>query len=98
MQPLPQTVAISEIVKRRDDVMSMMENGPVVLMARSKPRAVMVDPNEWDRIAIRLSKMEGLLQAMEIASKDEPTIGFDELCAELSLDPKQLITSATTGD
>ncbi len=58
MQPLPQSAPISDMHKRMDATLDLMDNGPVILMARSKPRAVMIAPDEWDKIANRMQFLE----------------------------------------
>ncbi|HMN30196.1 MAG TPA: type II toxin-antitoxin system Phd/YefM family antitoxin [Caldilineaceae bacterium] len=49
--PLPQTAPISDLRNRQDEILTMTENGPVVLMSRSKPAAVLLSPAYWDAIA-----------------------------------------------
>lgn len=58
METLQQTAPISDLRKNQEAVLSLMENGPVILMARSRPKAVMVDPEEWNQIAKRLQFLE----------------------------------------
>ena len=66
MQTLQQTAPISDMRKDQDAVLSMMANGPVILMARSRPKAVIVDPDEWNAIAQRLKMLETLNEARRI--------------------------------
>ena len=39
----------------------MMDSAPVILMNRATPRAVLVNPDEWNAAAQRLSYLEELL-------------------------------------
>lgn len=40
---------------RQDEILTMTENGPVILLSRSKPAAVLLSPAYWDAIARRLT-------------------------------------------
>jgi prevent-host-death family protein len=53
--PLPQTAPISDMRNRQDEILTMSESGPVVLMSRSKPAAVLLSPAYWDAIASALA-------------------------------------------
>ncbi len=48
---LPQTAPISDMRNRQNELLDMTENGPVVLLSRSKPAAVLLSPSQWDAIA-----------------------------------------------
>ena len=55
---LPQTAPISDMRNRQNVLLRMAEKGPVVLMSRSKPAAVLLSPAQWDAIADALAKSE----------------------------------------
>ncbi len=61
MQVLQQTAPISDMHKRQDSVIALMETGPVVLMARSRPKAVLVSPEVWNATAERLAYLEDIV-------------------------------------
>lgn len=52
---LPQTAPISDMRNRQNVLLRMAENGPVVLMSRSRPAAVLLSPAQWDAIADALA-------------------------------------------
>ena len=55
---LPQTEVISNLKNRYAQVLVKLAQGPVVLMQRSKPTAVLVSVTEWDRASKRLAELE----------------------------------------
>ena len=52
---LPQTAPISDMRNRQNELLRMAEDGPVVLLSRSKPAAVLLSPVQWDAIAEALA-------------------------------------------
>ncbi len=89
MQKLQQTAPISDMRKDQDAVLSMMENGPVVLMSRSRPKAVIVDPDEWNAIAQRLKMLETINEARRteaIANEQGTWIPWEETKARMKAD------------
>ena len=63
MNPLPQTVPISHLRQRQDEILAMTEVGPVLLLSRSEPAAVLLSPSEWDALAAQLDELQGFKQA-----------------------------------
>ena len=51
MHELYQTIPAGDLKAHTAAAFEMMENGPVVVMSRATPKAVMVAPNEWDATA-----------------------------------------------
>ena len=56
MQAVPQITPLSDLRDRQQDVLSMMDNAPVILAEESKPRAVLVSVEQWNRIAREVQK------------------------------------------
>ncbi|MFN8493356.1 MAG: type II toxin-antitoxin system prevent-host-death family antitoxin [Caldilineaceae bacterium] len=52
---LPQTAPISDMRNRQNELLHMAENGPVILLSRSKPAAVLLSPAQWDALANALA-------------------------------------------
>ncbi len=96
MNQLYPTFPSGELRSSAHRAFEMSDNGPVVIMNRATPRAIMISPEMWNQTAARLSELEGLIQAMEIASRSDDTVDFEELCKDLGFDPKRLATSPTT--
>ena len=57
---LPQTAPISDLRKRQDEVLAMADDGPVILMSRSEPTAVVLSPDKWNELADQLERLEAL--------------------------------------
>jgi prevent-host-death family protein len=55
---LPQTEVISNLKNHYEQVLTKLAQGPVVLLQRSKPTAVLVSVAEWDRASKRLAELE----------------------------------------
>lgn len=47
----PQMVPISDMRNRQNELLTMTESGPVMLLSRSKLAAILVSPTQWDAIA-----------------------------------------------
>ena len=58
MLVLPQMEVISNLKNRPTQVLAKIRRGPVVLMQRSKPAAVLVSVVEWERTSQRLAELE----------------------------------------
>ncbi|MCB0129071.1 MAG: type II toxin-antitoxin system Phd/YefM family antitoxin [Caldilineaceae bacterium] len=89
MQKLQQTAPISDMRKDQESVLSMMEQGPVVLMARSRPKAVIVDPDEWNAIAQRLQMLETINEARRleaIANEQASWVPWEKTKARMTAD------------
>jgi|GEM_PF-796777 len=74
---VPQTVSMNDIKNRTTFVTKKFSAGPVVLMNRATPQAVLVAPQQWNAILDRLDEMQDAiltLQAeLEIATGQERT-------------------------
>ena len=58
MLVLPQMEVISNLKNHSAQVLAKIRRGPVVLMQRSKPAAVLVSVAEWERTSLRLAELE----------------------------------------
>ena len=91
MDRIQQIVPISELKLNQPQVVAMLTNGPVVLAHRSKPAAVLVSVEEWDRVADELAErrftqreVEAIVKAKLAESRNEPTISHEELKARMA--------------
>ena len=66
---LPQTAPISDMRNRQNDLLTMAEHGPVVLLSRSKPAAILLSPAQWDAIAQTLEEYQQRFAAKAPASQ-----------------------------
>ena len=70
LNPIPQTIPISELRRQQDKILKMAESAPVVLMSRSEPAGVLVSPEEWNRIVNRLNLLEALQEARKNSARN----------------------------
>lgn len=66
MHAMPQTVPISEIRKDQEGVISRLVRGPILLLSRSQPAAVLVSVREWNEIAAIVERNEDLEDLIEM--------------------------------
>lgn len=71
MHELYQTIAAGDLKANTNEAFAMAENGPVVVLSRATPKAVLVAPDEWNRIARRLKMLEVLLEAQRIEARND---------------------------
>lgn len=81
-----QTESVSGFRDNYDAVLKKLNDGPVLLLQRSRLAAVLVSHEEWNRIAAklkRLDQLELLARAKEakarVACGEETTVTHDEL-------------------
>lgn len=65
MQRLPQMVSVSDLKNRHLEVLSKLEQGPVVVASRNRPAAVLLSPEQWDEIVSLLEDYEDALVTRE---------------------------------
>ncbi len=70
MHELYQTIAAGDLKSNTNGAFEMAEKGPVIVLSKATPKAVLVAPEEWNRIAKRLKMMEALLEAQRIEQRN----------------------------
>jgi len=65
MAGTPQIVPISELRQSHRAVLQQLENGPVYLAQRSRPAAVLLSTEQWDRIATRMEDLETMVDILQ---------------------------------
>lgn len=58
MELIPQTETISNLKNNQMAVLAKAGKRPLLLLQNSKPAVVMVAPEEWNRIALRMRELE----------------------------------------
>lgn len=71
MHELHQTLAAGELKSNTNEAFEMVKKGPVVILSRATPKAVLVAPDEWNRIAKRLQLLEAQLEAQQIEARND---------------------------
>jgi prevent-host-death family protein len=76
----PQMVPISDLRRRSRDLLSMLSAGPVILMRRSRPAAVLVDFNEYQELmeAIQDARDREILAELRAEATEENLIPWEE--------------------
>lgn len=71
MHEIHQTIAAGELRSNTNRAFEMTQNGPVVILSRATPKAVLVSPEEWNRIARRLQMLEMQQEAQLIETRND---------------------------
>ena len=66
MHKIQQFEPITTMQRHPQQVLAMLENGPVVLANRSKPTAILVSVALWDRLIERLEDQQDMIDALEV--------------------------------
>ena len=69
MGATPQIVPITDLRKAHLDVLARLADGPVYLVQRSRPAAVLLSTDQWDQLNERLADLEALVQYLEVKLK-----------------------------
>ena len=81
MERMPNIVSVSTFRNEYNQVFSMLDDGPVVIAARSKPAGMLVSPAMWNAIVDRLEDqdalIEGLNDLLQIERGEEALIDLD---------------------
>jgi PHD/YefM family antitoxin component YafN of YafNO toxin-antitoxin module len=65
MNKLPQMASVADMRQEHLRLFTMLKNGPVVVSNRSKPAAVMLSPEMWDKIVEQLEEQDDLIQVLQ---------------------------------
>jgi prevent-host-death family protein len=79
----PQIVPISDFGIRQTEVLNKLDNGPVFLAQRSKPAAVLISMDEWDKLQAELKRLR---------RQQEADRQFAEIQAGLFMELDQVIS------
>ena len=82
---LAQTEKISTLKTSYESVLAKLTKGPVLLMQRSKPAAVVVSVAEWERASRRLAELEEREMVRQRLQRANPTtdVSLEHFVAEL---------------
>ena len=71
MQKIPQIAPVSDMHHRQKEVFAMMDNAPVILAQRSKPRAVLVSIEQWNRLVEEVKRSHQLAEAKRASAESD---------------------------
>lgn len=79
------TVSITDLKQNTADVVKKMKSSgqPVVVLQRSEPTAVLIDPDYYEILEKSLEELEDLKVIEE--RKDEPTVSSKQVAKKLGL-------------
>ena len=86
MNEVPQIAPVSDMHHKQNEILAMMDKAPVVLAQRSKPRAVLVSVEQWNRLITELRRARLLIKAQQIHERNNESdswIEFEELLTQL---------------
>ncbi len=70
MNEVPQMAPVSDMHHRQSEVFAMMDNAPVILAQRSKPRAVLVSVEQWNRMIAEIRRARLVIQAQQVSERN----------------------------
>ena len=85
MNTVPQIEPVSSMSRDHKGIIAKLGKGPVILAQRSKPTAVLVSIEEWNRIALQMREYERLkmISSRVRGRVTEDDITFEDFMASL---------------
>ena len=83
MNKVQQFEPITHMQTKPGEVLAKLNAGPVILAQRSKPAAVLVSVEQWNRLIERLEDQEDIIDALE--AKLEITTGKTEMMTQAEI-------------
>lgn len=84
---IPETVNISELRQRQNELLGRLDSGPVLLMQYSTPAALLVGVDQWNQLAGDLEDLEDTVTALKVklalAQGDTDLVDWSEVETEL---------------
>ena len=80
MSALPAIVPITDLRLRQNEVLASVAEGPVVVTLFGRPAAVMISPEEYDRMMAALEDLQDLADAAA-ARQESGSISLDDYLA-----------------
>ena len=78
MHQLYQTFGAGDLKSNANTAFQMAESGPVVVLRKTQPAAVMINPDKWNDIAQELNDLRALVAALraeqELSDPDAWTV------------------------
>jgi len=66
---VPQTASMNDMKNQTAKVTKMFASGPVVLMNRATPQAVMVSPKQWNELLDKVEEMQDAIITLKAELK-----------------------------
>lgn len=65
LERVPQTVSMNEMKNQTTKVAEMFAKGPVILMNRATPQAVLVAPEQWNALLDRMEELQDAITTLQ---------------------------------
>lgn len=90
------TESISEFRNNYDAALKKLAQGPVLLLQRSKPAAVLVEPESWNQIAEEMQELRNLVERLTEERWDKLLSQSQSLLADWATEALNEDTVGTT--
>ncbi len=98
MSAIPELIPISELRARQNEILAKLEQRPAILTQHGRAAAVLVSPQQWNRLFARLRLLEELIEEADdarevdeiearVAAGEERVWDWSEVEAELDALP-----------
>jgi prevent-host-death family protein len=91
MNAVPETIPISELRQRQNEILSKLYDGPVLLTQHGRAAAVLVDPEQWNWLVEAFEDLHDALEVRQIKARidagEEEVIDWAEFEADLDAIP-----------
>jgi PHD/YefM family antitoxin component YafN of YafNO toxin-antitoxin module len=71
MNQIPKTLPISDLRFKQAEVLADLPAGPVLFTRQGKAAAVLVDPNQWNRLLERLQDQQDIISILRQELEEE---------------------------
>ncbi len=73
------TTTVTELRSELASYLESLQEGPLLVLSRSKPAAMMIEPEEFDRLLERIEYLEDLLDGRQAVAEylDDPSVALD---------------------
>ena len=73
------TATVTELRSELAAYLESLQEGPLLVLSRSKPAAMMIEPEEFDRLLERIEYLEDLLDGRQAVAEylDDPSVAPD---------------------
>lgn len=72
------TLPITDLRTKQPEVLSHLQQSPVVLTHHGHGAAVLVSPDQWNAQQLELQRLRALVEAMQIKAQGGPTVSLAE--------------------
>ncbi|MEZ4656902.1 MAG: hypothetical protein R2911_04970 [Caldilineaceae bacterium] len=64
MYPLMNTAPVSDMNRNPNKIIAQLSKGPIALLSRSEPAAIMILPSMWNRLMEQLDDQQDVIDAL----------------------------------